>query len=141
MNDDLLPNETLEPGFPRKIAVETVRKWMHEMEFEVVAKKKGTFVDGHERDDVVEYHEIFLRRLVSLGFLNASNAPTEEAKKALPTDLHTPEPDVVNKTIVLFYDESTFQASKDQPTLWAAKGTSVMRPKSKGKWHYDVRFY
>ena len=25
VNDDLLPNETLEPGFPRKIGVETAR--------------------------------------------------------------------------------------------------------------------
>ena len=35
-----------------------------------MAKKKGTFVDGHERDDVVLYHETFLRRMVGLGFLN-----------------------------------------------------------------------
>ncbi len=28
---------------------------MHELGFEVVSKKKGTFVDGHERNDVVEY--------------------------------------------------------------------------------------
>lgn len=70
--------------------------------------------------------------MVSLGFLNASNAPMEDAKMALPTDLHTPESDVVEKTIVLFHDETTFQAKEDQPTLWTAKGTSVMRPKSKG---------
>lgn len=70
--------------------------------------------------------------MVSLGFLNASNAPMEEAKMALPTHLHTPEPDVVEKTIVLFNDETTFQANEDQPTLWTAKGTSVMRPKSNG---------
>ena len=63
---------------------------MDELGFEVVSKKMGMFVDGHERDDVVEYLRKFLRRMVSLGFLNASNAPPEEAKKALPTDLHTP---------------------------------------------------
>ena len=67
MNEDLLSNETLEPGFPRKISVETARKWMHELGFEVVTKKKGTFVNGHERDDVVEYRKKFLRRMVSLG--------------------------------------------------------------------------
>ena len=36
------------------------------------------------------------------------------------------------KTIVLFHDESTFQANGDQPTIWAQPGTVVMRPKSKG---------
>jgi len=99
---------------------------------EVVAKKKGTFVDGHKREDVVEYRKKFLRRMVSHGFLNASNAPTDEAKKALPADLDTPQPEVVEKTIILFHDETTFQANEDQLTLWAAKDTSVMRPKSKG---------
>ena len=38
----------------------------------------------------------------------------------------------VDKTVVIFHDETTFQANDDQPTLWAEKGTNVMRPKSKG---------
>ena len=48
-------NETLEPGFPRKISVETARNWLHKLGFEVLTAKKGCFVDGHERADVVEY--------------------------------------------------------------------------------------
>ena len=39
VNDDLLPNETLEPGFPRKISIETARKWMVELGFSVVQKE------------------------------------------------------------------------------------------------------
>lgn len=131
VNDDL-PNETLEPGFPRKIAMETARKWMHELGFEVVLKKKGTFVDGHERDDVVLYCKTFLRRMVTLGFLNEGNAPTEEAKQSLPTNADPPRPEVMEKTVFLFHDETTFQANDDLPTLWAQTGTCVMRPKSKG---------
>ena len=34
--------------------------------------------------------------------------------------------------MVLFHDESTFQANEDQSTVWAMPGTSVMHPKSKG---------
>ena len=132
VNEILLPNDTLEPGFPRNTSIETGRKWMHELGFEVVSKKKGTFVDGHERNDVVEYRTKFLCRMVSLGFLNPNNAPTEEAKNALPSDICVPPPDVIEKTVVLFHDETTFQANEDQPTLWAEQGTSVMRPKSKG---------
>ena len=132
VNNSLLPNEALEPGYPRKIGIETAQKWMHELGFEIVAKKKGTFVDGHERSDVVEYRQKFLRKMVGLGFLNVNNAPTEEAKNALPSDLESPPPEVIDKTVVIFHDESTFQANDDQPTLWAEKGTNVMRPKSKG---------
>ena len=75
VNTDLLINETLEPGYPRKIGLETACKWMHELGFEVVAKKKGTFVDTHECEDVVEYCKNFLCKMVGLGFLSSDNAP------------------------------------------------------------------
>lgn len=132
INQELLPNETVEPGFPRKVSVDTARTWMHELGFEVLLSKKGTFVDGHERDDVVQYRNVFLRQLISHGFLNPSNAPSEEAKKALPEDLVSPSQAVLDKTIVFFHDESTFQSNDDQATFWGTKGTHVMRPKSKG---------
>ena len=41
VNDDLLPNQTLEPGFLRKISLETARKWMLGL-IVVWKKKKGT---------------------------------------------------------------------------------------------------
>jgi len=68
INDDLLTSETLEPGFPRKISVETARNWLHKLGFEVLTAKKGCFVDGHERADVVEYRQKFLQKMVALGF-------------------------------------------------------------------------
>ena len=132
MNETLLPNETLEPGFPRKVAMETARKWMHELGFVVLTAKKGSYVDGHECSDVVQCRKIFLRHLVALGFLNAANASTESAKNAIPTDLECPPQAVVDKTVVFFHDESTFQSNEDQPVFWGAKGTIVMKPKSKG---------
>ena len=104
MNDQLLPNETLEPGFPRKVGLETARQWMHKIGFEVLIAKKGSFVDGHEWDDVVEYRKVFLRRMVALGFLNRENAPTDEARNALPTDLECPLQEVMSKTVILFHD-------------------------------------
>ena len=90
---------------------------MHQLGFEVLSKKKGTFVDGHKREDVVQYRKKFLRKMVGLDFLNRENAPTEEAKLALPSDLCAPPTDVVGKTVLLFHDESTFQANDDQPKL------------------------
>ena len=63
--------------------------------------------------------------MVTLGFLNSNNAPMEEAKAALPTDLHSPPSDVIEKTVFLFHDETTFQANEDQATVWAQKGTTL----------------
>ena len=36
----LLLNHVLEPGYPRKISQETVRKWLHELGFCVLDSKK-----------------------------------------------------------------------------------------------------
>ena len=90
VNKSLLPNSTLEPGFPRQISVETARKWLHEMGFEVLTARKGLFIDGHERTDVVESRAIFLRKMVKIGFLHFLNAPTEQARRALPEDVDPP---------------------------------------------------
>ena len=54
------------------------------MGIEVQAAKKGSYVDSHEHDNVKEYRKTFLRCMVAKGFLNQSNAPTEETKAVLP---------------------------------------------------------
>ena len=59
VNTNLLPNTTLEPGFPRRIGWETARKWLHGPGFDFICPKKGSFVDGHEREDVVEHRKKF----------------------------------------------------------------------------------
>ena len=94
--------------------------------------KKGTYVDGHERPDVVEYWKTFLRRLCVLAFLNKMNAPTPEAAESLPTDLESPSEEQIAKTIVIFHDESTFQANDDQMKFWGVKDMTFLRPKSRG---------
>lgn len=98
--------------------------------------KKGSFVDGHKREDVhvhvVEYRKKFLWRLVALGFPNAANAPTAEARDALPDDIECLSQAVLDKTVVFFHDETTFQSNDDQETFWGTKRTHIMKPKSKG---------
>ena len=59
VNETLLPSSTLEPGFPRKIGLETACTLLHHLGFEVLTVKKGFFIDGHERDDVVESRRLF----------------------------------------------------------------------------------
>ena len=86
VNYHLLPNSILEPGFPRHIGVETGRKWLHELGFEVLNKKKGVYIDSHEREDVVKHRKKFLRQLVAGGFLTKDGAPNDEAKNVFPND-------------------------------------------------------
>ena len=44
VDDKLLANEVLKPGFLQRISVETARKWMHEMGFEVQAAKMRSYI-------------------------------------------------------------------------------------------------
>ena len=37
VNESLLPNLNLEPGFPRRISVETARQWLHRFGFETLS--------------------------------------------------------------------------------------------------------
>ena len=41
VNNELLPNSVLEPGYPRRVSVETARKWLHELGFEILQRSKG----------------------------------------------------------------------------------------------------
>jgi len=47
----LLASETLEPGFPKDISVETTQHWLHELGYKVLSSKKDVCY-GHEREDV-----------------------------------------------------------------------------------------
>ena len=64
----------------------------------MLTAKKGIFIDGHERDDVVESCR---RKMVKLGFLHFTNAPTEDAVKALPDDLDPPTNERRLKTFMM----------------------------------------
>ena len=59
VNETLLQNSVLEPAFPRKIGLETAHTWLHKLGFSKITTKKGTYVDGHEREDVIDYRKKF----------------------------------------------------------------------------------
>ena len=86
--------------------METARKWLHELGFSVLQMSKGGFIDGHERPDVVESREKFIRKMTECGFLRPDNAPTEEAAQALSTDVPHMTKEEGEKCIVWWHDES-----------------------------------
>ena len=131
VNNELLPNSILEPGYPRKVALETARKWLHELGFEVLQMSKGVFIDGHERPDVVESRVEFLKKMTECGFLRPNNAPSKEAAQALPAVPHMSKEEG-EKHIVWFHDESAYNTTEDTPTLWGEKGKQPIKPKGRG---------
>ena len=53
VNNELLPSSNLAPNMPRSISVRTATRWLHRLGFRKIGHKKGAYVDGHEREDVV----------------------------------------------------------------------------------------
>ena len=47
-------NNVLEPEYPRIFFVSAALRWLHNLGFDVIKNKKGTYVDGHEREDVID---------------------------------------------------------------------------------------
>lgn len=64
--------------------------------------------------------------------LHFTNAPPEDAQKALPDDIDLPILDRWSKTVVIFHDESTFQSNEDQNLQWGLKGSKMMKSKGRG---------
>jgi hypothetical protein len=46
----------------RGIHVRTARRWLHTLSWRYTQTKKGMYIDGHERHDVVEYRQKFVER-------------------------------------------------------------------------------
>ena len=101
----------------------------HELGFDVLSTQgKSMYIDGHKREDVVEYRKGFVGRMAEIGFLNKGNAPTPEAANYITYSSHTEQ----QKNIVIFHDESIFTVNDDQKTQWGTKDMLVIKPKGKG---------
>ena len=61
MNEIILPGLGFVPF--STIHHNTARNYLKELEYKYAEVKKGIYIDGHERDDVVAYRKIFLERI------------------------------------------------------------------------------
>ena len=58
VNDELFPLHVLPANLPRTISLQIANHWLHQLGFNSKSNKKGSYVDGHERD-VVKSHRVF----------------------------------------------------------------------------------
>ena len=64
------PNMTLKDWIANEynvnVSIETARSWLHNLGFNQKSHHKAVYFDGHERDDVTEYRQVFVDRLLQL---------------------------------------------------------------------------
>ena len=105
--------------------------------FDVLHMSKGVFIDGHERPDIVESREKFLKKMTECEFLHPDNAPTEDTAQALPADVPQVSKEGENH-IVWFHNESAYNTTYDTPVLGGGGGNrsclSNQREKAPPSW-------
>lgn len=89
-------------------------------------------MDGHERDDVVEYrNRVFLPAITQFESRMAKlvlNEETGELKKIMPEVV-----DDQPRIIIQYHDESCFHANDEARSLWLQAGEQPLRKKSQGR--------
>ena len=122
VSNDLLPSHNLPPNLPRKISVRSATHWLHKLGFRPRFHKKGTYVDGHEREDVVKSRVEFLDALKELKETHLPPPPCSDEPAALP-----PADAETRKTLVLVYhDESIFNINDAQ--TWLPRLRKIINP-------------
>ena len=118
---------------PIEIKSRTARNWLHKLGFEYKDVKKDVFIDGHERPDVVQDRQIFLKVMKQLEpYLVEFNEDGTMKAKEYPFDCAIRGANR-QPVIIITHDESTFSANDGIRRAWTRKGNSFLRPKGRGQ--------
>ena len=139
VNDELLPSHHLSPHFPGMISLCTAIRWLHNLGFKPISHKKGTYIDGHEREDVVKHRDKYLTTLhtlqqptphwsrwlfnISRAISLSANRPSTSASASAPT---------YKKLVMIYHDESIFNTNEGQTWMWGTDNNPAILPKTKG---------
>ncbi|THU87050.1 hypothetical protein K435DRAFT_682354, partial [Dendrothele bispora CBS 962.96] len=129
INTILFPELGIKPKSP--ISIRTARRWLINLGWTYTVVKKGVYMDGHERADVVQYrHETFLplmkkyeERMACYELDDGKNL------KKIPPKLESNEKEL----IPLFHDESAFHHNDHVTSLWLKTGQQPLRKKGRGR--------
>ena len=107
---------------PIEIKSQTARKWLHKLVLECKDIKKDVFVDEHERPDVVEDRQNFLRIMKDLEpYLVEFEEDGSMKTKNYPNDCAVGG-NIRRPVIVITHDEYTFSANDRIRRAWTRVG-------------------
>jgi len=125
VNTEILPGLLITPKKP--ISVRTATRWLIKLGWRYTHVKKGVYMDGHEREDIVKYRQTIF--LPSMEKFEARMVHYEgpELKRVEPT-LNPGEREIIPN----FHDESSFHANEAVNSLWLRKGEQPLWKKGRG---------
>jgi hypothetical protein len=125
INNSLLVSSHLPPFFPREISLRTAVRWLHHLGFKPVSHKKGVYIDGHEREDVVRHRKKLLKTLHDL---RSSLPPCSDD----PPRIRLEEDEEKKELVLIFHDESIFNTNEGQTWMRGESERPAILPKTKG---------
>ena len=128
MEYELFPQIHLRVGCG--ISLETARQWLHKEGFKYIHHKKGLYFDGHDRPDVVEYHqEHFLPAMKSFESRLVCYVVGD-----VDRELIIPHENYVEcRLVLLVQDKMTSQANDITPKMWVFQDQHRLRKKGVGR--------
>jgi len=109
------------------VSVCSVRRWMNTLGYKYGIWKKGVFIDGHERADVVEYRTEFLQRMLSR-FKFMQWWEGDDMETALGQECESE-----NEIVWISHDESIFYANDDGGKGWGSEDHPDIHKKGNGR--------
>ena len=130
---DIVASENVQTLFSRLgvhkpgISLSTAQRWLAKMNWHYKEMKKGMYIDGHERDDVVAYRHMFVHRWADyeahFQFWDDNGIPLV-AHPGHSSDSH--------HHILVTHDKSVFFQNDERKTSWSHQD-SRPAPKPKGE--------
>ena len=115
----------------RKITERSGQQWLKKFWWRYSRKKNGMYIDGHEREDVVTYHQQFVSQFLTCytpRMYTWDNAGVETK----PVGFNLPGINGCFRIIPMTHDESTFHANDERKTRWIHESQKAA-PERKGE--------
>ncbi|RXW24341.1 hypothetical protein EST38_g1508 [Candolleomyces aberdarensis] len=137
INKEIIPGLGIVLKAP--LSTKTATRWLVKLGWIKVTRRKGVYMDGHEREDVVQYRkESYLPKMRAFQERMAKYVPVaggKELRRVEPT-LNEGEREI----IAVFQDETCFHANEYQSTAWVQPGQQILQKKGRGRLIHDSDF-
>ena len=117
-------------AWKRSISERTARNWLNKLGFAWKDVRKGVYIDGHERDDVVRYRQDMFLPSVQQLFDRGLREWDEDGNIITQVD---DIPVGEKEKILVTHDESTFNANDGKRQMWILNDAQPLRQKSRGR--------
>lgn len=130
MEYELFPQIQLKVG--RGISLSMAHRWMCREGYQYISHKKGLYFDGHDRPDVVAYHQDHF--LPSMKKLEPCVVHYMVGDVNMELDMNTIQPQnhVVHRLVVCAQDEMTAKANDSQGKSWVLDDQHRLHKKGPG---------